>query len=244
MFTEEELVWIRGVLDDYEPFEVSPSFFYKQKMEYERNERREIVRRKLDNLRDTMIEFTPEELVELRKEDTRERLGIENILGIYIIHNSDREKYYIGKSEKVFDRSYKHFVKELGNDEVYEDYCLGDKFHISIIPLESTMFLTLDELEDSAIRSYDALFPSGYNKLNGNILGKPIFKNDDYQKVSDLILDRIKRTEVFWDLTNDKKRVRFIGQLFKEFNLPYNPNFRVNFRKVIKEYQKANKKVK
>ncbi|WP_342045147.1 GIY-YIG nuclease family protein [Bacillus sp. OTU530] len=245
MFTEEELVWIREVFSDYDPelFQVAPSYFYKKETEYERNKNRENVRKELDDLRDKLMKVTPEELLELRNENKREQQGIENFSGIYIIHNCVKDIYYVGKAERVFDRAYQHFLINEGNPGVHKDYSLGDGFSISLIPLENTSFSLLNELEDNSIRAYDA-FSYGYNRVEGTILDKPIFRNNDYEKVSDLILDRIKGTEVFSTLTNDKKRMIFILKLFKEFELPRNPNFQQNFMTVIKKYQKVNKKKK
>ncbi|WP_234703431.1 GIY-YIG nuclease family protein [Metabacillus indicus] len=240
--SEDELSWIRGILSDYDPFEISPSYFYKKETEIERNKNKVIVRKVLDDLRNQMMKFTPQELIALRNKNEREHQGIENFTGIYIIHNCVEDIYYVGKSVSVFDRPYEHFVKgEKGNPEIYEDYISGVEFEISLIPLENTSFSSLNELEDNAIRAYDS-YHNGYNRVEGNVMDKPIFKNKNYQKVSDLILDRVNETEMFSTLYNNEKRLSFIKELFREFDLPYNPHFQLNFRTAIKEYQKIHKK--
>ena len=48
--------------------------------------------------------------------------------------------------------------------------------------------------------------------------------------------------EELLSLTNDKKRMQFIFDLFSELNSPRNPGFRINFVKYIKEYQKEYKR--
>jgi GIY-YIG catalytic domain len=245
VLTNKEISWIRDVLSDYDPFafEISPSYFHKKKTEFERNKNKEFVRKELDLLRGNLIKVTPEELLVLKNAKERAKHNIDSPPGIYIIQNCELNKYYIGQSESIFDRAYRHF-KGSGSVEVYEDYCSGHTFSISVIPLESTSFLTLNELEDNAIRAYNALVPSGYNKNPGNVLDTFYFKNNDYQKVADLILDKIKGTETFLTLTNNRKRLSFIIRLFKEFDLPRNAHFEINFVEFIKAYQKANKKKK
>jgi|GEM_PF-6877106 len=72
--TEDELKWIRHILRDSDlssEIELSPSYCYKNKTEDERNENRKIVRKELDDLKDKLIKFTPEELLELKNENNR-----------------------------------------------------------------------------------------------------------------------------------------------------------------------------
>ncbi|ALC83899.1 MULTISPECIES: GIY-YIG nuclease family protein [Bacillus] len=240
MLTEDELNWIRHVLSNYKPFEISPSYFYKMTTEIERNGNKGIVRKELDELRKKMIKVTPQELLEFRNKNVRERRGIYNFSGIYIIHNCVKDIYYVGQAERIFDRAYQHFVINAGNAEIYKDYSLGDEFSISLIPLENTSFSSLNELEDNAIRAYDS-FKNGYNRMPGNIMDKHIFKNADYEKAANLILDKIKGTEVFLSLSNNRKRMNYTSSLFSELKLPRNIHFLLGFVKMIKEYQKAKK---
>lgn len=254
MLTEDELNWIRKVLEDYEPG-ISASYFYRRNTIIERNKNKGNVRKELDSLRKKMIKYTPQELLELKNKKVRESRDVNNFSGIYIIHNCIRDLYYIGQSVKAFDRAYTHFVKnqelkkgryemnvQFNLPEIYYDYNLGDKFSISLIPLEDTSFSTLNELEDNAIRAYDSLVPNGYNRNPGNIMDKPIFANDDFEKAANLILDKIKGTEVFLTLTNNRKRLWYSIDLLSELGLPENLTFANNLADLIKDYQKANKK--
>jgi hypothetical protein len=200
------------------------------------------VRKELDELRKKLMKFTPKELLELRNKNERESRGIYNLSGIYIIHNCENDIYYVGQAERVFDRTYMHFVIDKGNPEMYDDYRLGDEFSISLIPLEKTSFSSLNELEDNAIRAYDS-FPNGYNRMPGNVMDKHIFKSDDYQKVAEFLVDKIKGTELFLSLSNRTKRIVYTSNLFSEHGLSFNANFINGFADVIKEYQKANKKI-
>lgn len=244
--TEEELNWLKQVIGedyDYDPHTLPLHYVRLKKAQYERNQNKGNVRKELDKLRKKLRKYTPEELLELKSKIERESRGIHNFSGIYIIHNCQLDIYYVGQAEKVFDRVYIHFIKDpTGNPEIYNDYSLGDKFNISLIPLENTSFSSLNELEDNAIRAYNSLAPAGYNRMPGNIKDKAFFNNDNYQKVADLLLDKIKGTEVFLTLTNSRKRIRYIRSLLSELGLPHNAHFILNFAKMIQEYQKANKK--
>nr|WP_306431994.1 GIY-YIG nuclease family protein [Lysinibacillus fusiformis] len=194
-------------------------------------------------------------MIKLRDKKERENRGIENFEGIYIIHNLAKDIYYVGQSKGVFSRAYQHFVTnpsensaryshsiEWSLPEIYNDYRLGEKFNISLIPLANTSFSTLDELEYSAISAYNAFVDDGgYNRTNGNLINKGYFQNDDQENAANLILDRIKGKEIFSTLTNDKLRWRYVQSLSSELLLTSNLSFRANLVKRIKSYQKANK---
>lgn len=198
--TEDELIWLKMVIGEgyeYDPTTLPAHYVRLKKALFERNTNKEIVRKDLDVLRGKLKKFTPQELLEFKNKNVRESRGIEDFAGIYIIHNRVNDMYYVGQSHSVFDRAYKHFLQEpTGNPKINNDYSLGDTFSISLIPLEKTSFSSLNELEDNAIRAYDS-FQKGYNRMPGNIMDKPIFNNDDYQKVADLLLNKIKETDFF-----------------------------------------------
>jgi len=243
--TEDELNWLKRVLGDdykYDPFQLPPHYVRLKKADFERNENKEIVRKELDEIRKKLMKFSPKQLLELRIKNERERRGIYNFCGIYIIHNCENNIYYVGQAERVFDRAYMHFVIDKGNPEIYDDYRLGVEFSISLIPLAKTSFSSLNELEDNAIRAYDS-FPNGYNRMPGNLMDKHNFKSDNYQKVADLLLDKIKGTELLLSLSNKRKRIIYTGNLLSELGLPTNANFIMGFADVIREYHKANKKI-
>lgn len=241
MLTRNELKWIRETLNDYDPLEISPSYYYKKNLEIERENNKGNVRKSLDILREELPRYTPYDLGKLMGNETSKIQMIESPQGIYIIFNRDRGIYYVGQAKNMVKRAQQHFMLNAGNPEIYEHYCSGEKFIISLIPLEKTTFLSLNDLEDYAIRAYDS-YPSGYNRVPGNTMVVPIFKNDDYKKVADIILSRMIANEELLSLTNDKKRMQFIFDLFSELNFPRNPGFRINFVKYIKEYQKEYKR--
>ncbi|WP_282137370.1 GIY-YIG nuclease family protein [Rossellomorea aquimaris] len=241
ILTENELNWISRVLKQNEPsckLEIKPSYFYQKEIDRQLSENKENVRKKLDQLRVKLEGFTPEALIELRNNNIREQKRYKNFPGIYIIYNCNEDIYYIGKAEKIFDRSFAHFIKGKGSSDIYRDYYLGDKFRIHLIPIEKTSFLTLNELERNAISAYDS-YQNGYNKTPGNILDKALFKNEDYEKVADLILDKIKETEWFLRLTNNRKRINYTRRFLSEHKLPEDTHFYLTFPKMIMLHQLA-----
>ncbi|MBZ5752184.1 excinuclease ABC subunit C [Metabacillus rhizolycopersici] len=258
--TEDERNWIRQILSaedsDSDPFKPSPNYVRLKKAQFEIRESKENVRKDLDTLRENMKKFTPKELIELSNKNVRESRGIKNFDGIYIIHNCVKDIYYVGQAVRVFDRAYRHFVTnpaknekryegtvEFNLPEIYDDYHLGDKFDISLIPLGDTSFSTLDDLEAYAISAYNASVEyGGYNRTHGNVITKVCFKNDSEEKAANLILNKIKGTEIFSNLKNNDDRRKYTHTLALELALPSNLNFRSNFSKSIKECQKANKK--
>lgn len=242
MLEENDLSWIRDILRSYDPFgEISPSYLHKLKLEDERNRKKESVRRELDELQNKIMKYDPQELQQLRKNQISEVSEIKHISGIYIIHNCDRHLYYVGQSKNMANRVHQHLIRNEGHPELNEHYLMEEKFTISMIPLAKTSFSSLDDLEDYAIRAYDSLYPCGYNRMPGNIMVKPIFRNEDYQKAAYLIFDDIKEKEGFFSLSNDKKRMSYIRNLFAELNLPQNVSIMLSLKTLIKEYQKASR---
>lgn len=88
-----------------------------------------------------------------------------NFKGVYILHNETKDKYYVGQAQKIFNRVNQHFTGK-GNGDVYADYKYGDKFTIRFIKLSESGFRSLDDLEHSAILTYNA-YKKGYNKNRG-----------------------------------------------------------------------------
>lgn len=239
MLTEEEREWVAELLkkkEDNHYLLPSQSYFYIKKTEAERNKNRHKTRKILDALRKELPKYTPQQLYGLRSSANKPN----DFPGIYIIYNSYRRMYYIGQSKTVFSRSYKHFTKNKGNAEVFRDYNAGQKFLISLIPIDSTPFTTLNELEDNAIRAYDS-FENGYNLIYGNINDRPNFSDADHEMVANFLMEKIKYLDVFLTLTNDRKRMNFVMSMIKGLNIPYDGGFAINFRKFIKAVQKEMK---
>jgi hypothetical protein len=256
--SEDELIWLKQISKD-KGFEydslvnMPPDYIRYKKKKFEIEASKEIVRKKLDYLRTNSKKFTPEELIELRKENIRVTWGVENFAGIYIIHNTIKDSFYVGKAKEIFNRAYNHFVSKPANNkernkvtvefnlpEIYEDYRSGEIFKISLISLKDTTFLTLNDLEAYAICAYNASVENGgYNRTHGNVLSKVQFENEEQEQVANLILNKIEGTEIFSSLTNDKKRIKFTKILALELALPSDSKFFLRFPKKIKQFQKV-----
>jgi group I intron endonuclease len=90
-----------------------------------------------------------------------------DIKGVYILHNTSKNKFYVGQSKDIRQRiSNQHFKKGYCvNPHFSEDFNNGDKFNISIKECETKD--QLDTLEKEYITKFDA-FIKGYNKTGGN----------------------------------------------------------------------------
>lgn len=100
-------------------------------------------------------------------------LEYEKIIGVYIIHNKEKDKYYVGQSKDVMKRIKQHFSGTVPKNIIFaEDYYnsqLANKdniFEIKIIKCCTKD--ELDKLEKSLIYEYDS-WNNGYNGTSGNI---------------------------------------------------------------------------
>ena len=97
----------------------------------------------------------------------------QKIIGCYIIHNKENDKYYVGQSKDIMKRIKQHFKGTVPNNIIFaEDYyssALSDKselFEIKIIPCKTKD--ELDSTEKNLISLYDS-WNTGYNGTSGNL---------------------------------------------------------------------------
>lgn len=100
-------------------------------------------------------------------------LEYEKIIGCYVIHNKEKDKYYIGQSKDVMKRIKQHFKGTIPNNQIFaEDYYTSqfekkeNLFEIKIIKCETKD--ELDRTEKKLIYEYDS-WNNGYNGTSGNI---------------------------------------------------------------------------
>lgn len=120
-------------------------------------------KKKIRRLSDQAQTFTPQEFLKLTSSPRAKKYDFR---GVYILHNEDNGKNYVGQSQFVHQRVRNHFQGR-GNGDVYVDYRYGAHFTIKFIPLENSGFRTLNALERNTIRVYHA-YTHGYNKTRGN----------------------------------------------------------------------------
>lgn len=100
-------------------------------------------------------------------------LEYEKIIGVYIIRNKEKDKYYVGQSKDVMKRIKQHFNGTIPKNSIFaEDYYTSNidsrenLFEIKIIRCETKD--ELDKLEKNLIYEYDS-WNNGYNGTSGNI---------------------------------------------------------------------------
>lgn len=100
-------------------------------------------------------------------------LEYEKIIGVYVIHNKEKDKYYVGQSKDVMKRIKQHFNGTVPKNTIFaEDYYTSQMenrdniFEIKII--RCTTKDELDSLEKKLIYEYDS-WNNGYNGTSGNI---------------------------------------------------------------------------
>lgn len=100
-------------------------------------------------------------------------LEYEKITGCYIIHNKEKDKYYVGQSKDVYKRLKQHFKGTVPNNPIFaEDYYTSkienksELFEVKIIKCETKD--ELDRKEKKLILEYDS-WNNGYNRTSGNI---------------------------------------------------------------------------
>mgnify|MGYP002473942810 CR=1 FL=1 len=101
-----------------------------------------------------------------------------NIKGIYIHHNLNNNKYYVGQSNKLYSRVHQEIIGEATNKgciKLYKDYKKGDSFEITLIPWREGM-PDLDTMERVYIRIHESAY-KGYNRTRGR---NPYTKEEMY----------------------------------------------------------------
>lgn len=89
-----------------------------------------------------------------------------DFVGCYVIHNTDKDLYYVGQSKRVLFRLNQHFTGH-GNGDVYADYKYKNKFEIRVAVLSTSGYSNIDLLERELIEKYNA-YEKGYNRNAGN----------------------------------------------------------------------------
>lgn len=99
-------------------------------------------------------------------------LEYKKIIGVYVLHNKEKDKYYIGQSKDVIKRIRQHFNGTIPKNCIFaEDYYTSnynkeDLFEVKIIPCKTKD--ELDNLERKLIYKYDS-WNNGYNGTSGNL---------------------------------------------------------------------------
>lgn len=118
---------------------------------------------------ENQIEYTPQEFFKLRNmkhSGNRRYSSNHEFSGIYVLHNKNNNRRYVGQSVKVLNRVNTHFNGR-GNQDVYRDYRNGHDWGITLINFENSGYRNLNDMEREMITAYNS-YHNGYNKTRGN----------------------------------------------------------------------------
>ncbi len=113
------------------------------------------IKNKLGGLVSGQLELTPEEFMNFQKRETfnpqkSRRVARYECAGVYILHNTTKDEYYIMKSNRIFASLVAFFSAQIPCDALNE-YIAGDKFMIGIRPLEGSGCSNLDDLYNKTL---------------------------------------------------------------------------------------------
>ena len=77
--------------------------------------------------------------------------------GVYVLTNTTKDKSYVGKGDRVFQKVFRH-INGHGNSEVFSDLSNGDEFEIIVYTLSRSSFDDLDELFKEAVGVFGSYF--------------------------------------------------------------------------------------
>lgn len=107
-------------------------------------------------------------------EDSIDAVGLDRIYkipdsdgapGIYILHNTTKDKYYVGQAKNCVKRIKQHFnVEDIAVDQLNGDKIEYKIINASILPND----YNINHLEKALIEDYNNNFAS-YNKTKGNL---------------------------------------------------------------------------
>jgi predicted GIY-YIG superfamily endonuclease len=86
-------------------------------------------------------------------------------VGVYVLYNSTKNKYYVGQAKALVTRIKKHFEVE----DIARDFLSGDSISVKVLTAtELGDDYRIDHIEKLGIEIYDAE-KNGYNKTGGNL---------------------------------------------------------------------------
>jgi len=142
----------------------------EQAMLVAKQEKRDLMKHQLDTFKQTKEELKDKLKSQL---DERQWEPLSSILnnvdkggvGIYVLYNQDKDKYYVGQAKQIYKRIKDHFFVE----DIALDFLAGDKISFKYLTAnELDDSYRLDHIEKTGIEIYEA-GTKGYNKTAGNI---------------------------------------------------------------------------
>lgn len=91
-------------------------------------------------------------------------------MGVYIIHDIDADKYYVGQSVNVIKRVRGHFngrVSSGGSGDIDVALKMGHNIRVALLEFDSKLYRDLDHMEREYIKKFNSYY-NGYNRTRGN----------------------------------------------------------------------------
>ena len=91
-------------------------------------------------------------------------------MGVYIIHDIDVDKYYVGQSVNVIKRVRGHFngrVSSGGSGDIDLALKMGHNIRVALLEFDSKLYRDLDHMEREYIKKFNSYY-NGYNRTRGN----------------------------------------------------------------------------
>ena len=142
----------------------------KQAIETAKQEKKELSRAQLETFKQTKEQLRDKLKSQL---DEKQWKPLESVLksvdkggvGIYVLYNETKNKYYVGQAKQLLKRVRDHFVVE----DIARDYMNGDKIQVKFLTAnELDADYRLDHIEKTGIELFNA-GKTGYNKTEGNV---------------------------------------------------------------------------
>jgi hypothetical protein len=127
-------------------------------------------REKLENFKRTKDELQDRLRAQFSEKAWRPLASILNSadkggVGIYVLFNASKNKYYVGQAKQIFKRVRDHFAVE----DIARDYLCGDEIRVKFLTAnEIGADYRLDHIERTGIEIFDA-DKGGYNRTTGNL---------------------------------------------------------------------------
>lgn len=124
------------------------------------------IKRRITKLASGKLKTTPKQLIKLYNTQligpnpTRYARQFD-FSGVYVVHNTTRNRYFVGSSETVLDHAIQSFCQSDDTD-MYHDYKNGDRFKVSMFAVDPSKYAGIDATRQAVIKQYNA-YPHGYN---------------------------------------------------------------------------------
>jgi len=160
---------------DKAQLETLANYVAQRKQEEERvavakQERKDLMKVQLETFKQTKEELKESLRTQIDQKQWKNLGDVMNLadkggVGIYILYNASKDKYYVGQAKQIFKRIREHFKVE----DIARDYMAGDDIQVKFLTAnEIGGDYRLDHIEKTGIEIFNA-GKTGYNRTEGNV---------------------------------------------------------------------------